>query len=220
MELREAVAHLGQRRGKPIQEVVAQDGQGAEHHLDQERAVSRGFHQHPPDPGFEVPRAVVHLVHPGAGIWQPRDPRFQACHARRQVSHQLPRLGTPIGSRAPRLLRDYLLQARTRFGVDVDVRLRQCSDRGRDLHLGQRRDGKGWERRRWTAVLERYHRSIASPGICSAPAATSIEEPAKSSPTDSCRPPRQRARNASATARNERVFSGRAKPWPSSGYSR
>src|SRR5262245_43179565 len=42
-------------------------------------------------------------------------------------------------------------------------------------------------------------------------------EPLKSSPTGSQRPPRWRARNASTIALKARSFSGRAKPWPSSG---
>ncbi len=60
----------------------------------------------------------------------------------------------------------------------------------------------------------------ARPGTSSSPAITCTEEPSKSSPIGSNLPPRHRARNASATAMKDRLFSGRAKPWPSSGYSR
>ena len=49
------------------------------------------------------------------------------------------------------------------------------------------------------------------------PAGTSIVAPLKSSPTGSNRPPRCSARNASVTALNDLLFSGRRKPWPSSG---
>jgi precorrin-6B methylase 2 len=51
-----------------------------------------------------------------------------------------------------------------------------------------------------------------SPGISSRPALNSIVEPLKSLPTGSHRPPRCVARNASATAANERRFSGRRNP--------
>jgi hypothetical protein len=57
----------------------------------------------------------------------------------------------------------------------------------------------------------------SNPAISSRPALNSIVEPAKSSPTGSQRPPRCAARNASTTALKERRFSGRPRPWPSSG---
>ena len=62
-----------------------------------------------------------------------------------------------------------------------------------------------------------YSSASTSPGICSAPTGTMMDEPAKSSPTGSCLPPRHSARKASATARKESVFSGRLMPCPSSG---
>ncbi len=45
-----------------------------------------------------------------------------------------------------------------------------------------------------------YLTASSSPGTCSAPTGTVMDEPAKSSPTGSCRPPRHLARKASVTA--------------------
>jgi hypothetical protein len=42
-----------------------------------------------------------------------------------------------------------------------------------------------------------------------------MEEPSKSLPMGSNRPPNTSARNTSATAKKDRLFSGRAKPSPS-----
>ena len=106
------MAHRGQGRGEPIQEIVAQEVQGAEHHLDQESAVGRGFGQHAADPGLEVLRVTLHFVDPGAGKRQVGAPRFEARDARRQVAHQFARLSAPVGAPAPGSLRDYLLQPR------------------------------------------------------------------------------------------------------------
>src|SRR5690606_19986973 len=56
------------------------------------------------------------------------------------------------------------------------------------------------------------------PRTMSAPTGTWMLEPARS-PIGSARPPRQVDRKPSATALNAMLFSGRAKPWPSSGNS-
>src|SRR3954468_3125497 len=59
--------------------------------------------------------------------------------------------------------------------------------------------------------------AFAKPGTCSAPTGTVIVAPLKSLPTGSKRPPSCSARNASVTALNDLLFSGRWKPCPSSG---
>ena len=164
------------------------------------------------DPRFEVARGPVQLVDRGAGKRQIGSPCFQPRHARRQIAHQLARVRAPVGHRRSGPLRRHLLQAWPRFRVQMDVGLRQSGDGRPDLDVGQRLDHSSSE--------VRYAHGSRSPGTSSAPATTWIDEPSKSSPIGSCRPPRQRARNASATAMKDRLFSGRAKPWPSSGYSR
>src|SRR3954449_11932500 len=59
--------------------------------------------------------------------------------------------------------------------------------------------------------------ALARPGTCSAPTGTVMVAPLKSLPIGSNRPPNCSARNASVTALNDLLFSGRWKPWPSSG---
>ena len=140
-----AVADGGQGRGEPVQEVVAQDGAGAEHHLDQEGAVFRRFDQYAADTCFEIVLVAVHLVHPGTGIRQVGNPGLQTRHARRPVAHQFTRLDPPVGATAPGSPRDHLLQARARLGVHVDVRLRQRRDRRCDPDVRKRRYHKAAE---------------------------------------------------------------------------
>ena len=60
--------------------------------------------------------------------------------------------------------------------------------------------------------LDAELRVAAIPGTSDAPAITRIDESAKSPPIGSNLPPRQRAKKASTTAMNDRLFSGRAKP--------
>lgn len=57
----------------------------------------------------------------------------------------------------------------------------------------------------------------SNPGICSFPTGIVMLEPLKSSLIGSYRPPRQPERKASVTALKDIRFSGRTKPWPSSG---
>jgi hypothetical protein len=65
----------------------------------------------------------------------------------------------------------------------------------------------------------RTAQAATTPSCCRmpSPARTSWLEPWKSSPTSSQRPPKWQCRNASVIALNASRFSGRAKPWPSSG---